>query len=105
MTARATFPTADAASPRPSARIGRVAELLDCDESDVRRMLRDGELEGHGKGIRGKRVYLDSVAAYQQSRTIAPKVPKHRLRAQRSSVSRAAQGGAVAALRKAGLLR
>lgn len=105
MTVRATFPTAEAATPRPSARVGRVAEILDCDPSDVRRMLRDGDLEGHGKGIRGKRVYLDSVAAYQEARTITPKAPKHRLRAQRSCVSRAAQGSAVAALRKAGLLR
>lgn len=105
MTVRATFPADEAAAPRRSARVATVAELLDCDPSDVRRMLRDGELEGHGKGIRGKRVYLDSVAAYQEARTIEPKMPKNRLRAQRSSVSRASHSASDLALRKAGILR
>lgn len=105
MTVRATFTDAEAASPRPSARVARVAEMLDCDPSDVRRMLRTGELQGHGKGIRGKRVYLDSVAAYQDARTIVPETPKNRLRAQRSAVSRASHAASVEALRKSGIIR
>jgi hypothetical protein len=105
MTARHTSLHAGSASPRPSARIGKVAELLDCDPSDVRRMLRTGELEGHCKGIRGKRVYLDSVAAYQDARAIVAEIPKNRLRAQRSAVSRASSAASDLALRKAGILR
>lgn len=91
-------------SPRPSAKVATVAQLLDCDESDVRRMLRDGDLQGHGKGIRGIRVFLDSVAAYQESRTLEPKPRKARLKARRSAVSRAAHARAEAALRDSGII-
>jgi len=94
--------------PRDSARIKRVAEILDCDESDVRRLLDTGALEGHRLGTRGVRVYLDSVAAYQERRAIAPRKARgagggHPL-PQRSAASRAAQARAEAELRASGIL-
>jgi hypothetical protein len=89
---------------RPSARVARVAGLLDCDESDVRRMLRSGELEGHSKGVRGKRVYLDSVATYQESRAIVPEVRGPAPTAKRITVSSAAHRAAAASLRESGIL-
>lgn len=54
-----------ASTPRPSAKVATVAELLDCHPGDVRRLVDRGELEAHGKGVRGVRVYLDSVRDYQ----------------------------------------
>ena len=53
---------------RPSARVARVAALLDMHDSDIRRMVKKGELEAHGKGVRGMRVYLDSVRDFQKRR-------------------------------------
>ncbi len=50
---------------RASARVATVAQLLDCHESDVRRLVLQGELECHRKGIRGIRIFLDSVRDYQ----------------------------------------
>lgn len=75
MTFRPALATDPAAYIRPSARVARVAELLDCHPGDVRRLLDDGELEAHGKGIRGIRVYLDSVRDYQdrQARPAKPR--------------------------------
>ncbi len=94
--------------PRDSARIARVAEILACDESDVRRLLDRGELQGFRHGIRGVRVYLDSVLAYQESRAIAPRKPRgaqpKRPPPQRTSASRAAQARAEAELRASGML-
>lgn len=93
--------------PRASARVGTVARLLDCDESQVRRLVREGLLESHGVGKRGVRVYLDSVAHYQSSRsgpkppardTAPPEKPKRA-----SPASRAAHAAAMAALRDVGL--
>jgi excisionase family DNA binding protein len=107
MTARLTLAPDSAAMVRQSARVARVAELLDLDESAVYRMVRTGELEGHGHGIRGVRVYLDSVAAWQASRDLASSQAaqsRAKLRAQRSAVSRAAQASALAELRKSGIL-
>jgi excisionase family DNA binding protein len=53
---------------RSSARVATVAKLLDCDQSQVRRFVRDGVLEAHRVGKRGLRIFLDSVAAYQEAR-------------------------------------
>ena len=54
-----------AAQVRPSARVKTVAKLLDCDPGCIWDLIHDGEVETHGKGKRGIRVYLDSVRAYQ----------------------------------------
>lgn len=59
-------------APRPSAKVARVAAILACDDSRVRKLVRAGELEAHRVGLRGIRVYLDSVAAYQDARPVAP---------------------------------
>lgn len=92
-----------ASAPRPSARVATVAELLDCDQGDVRRLVRSGELEAHGKGKRGIRVFLDSVRAYQdrQSRPAmtgpASLIHKPRARAAASTARfRAAMAGLAA---------
>jgi excisionase family DNA binding protein len=58
---------------RASGRIKRIAALLDCDESQVRRLISAGELEAHGIGRRGVRVYLDSLEAYRLRHSILPR--------------------------------
>jgi excisionase family DNA binding protein len=63
-------------TPRQSVRVARVAELLDCTEGEVRGLIDRGEIEAHGFGIRGVRVFLDSVAEYQALRARAPKDEK-----------------------------
>jgi excisionase family DNA binding protein len=96
-----------ALSPRPSARVATVAELLDCDETTIRRMIQKGQLQAHGTGKRGIRVYLDSVTAYQEARPVAAsraEADRKRIRAQRSSVGRAAHADAIAQLQKSGIL-
>lgn len=59
---------ADASGIRRSVRVGTAARDLDIDERDVRQLLKDGALEGHMKGKRGVRVYVDSIAAWQGAR-------------------------------------
>lgn len=58
--------------PRPVARVATVAAMLDCEPGDIRKMVRTGELEAHGKGVRGIRIYLDSVRAYQERKAVLP---------------------------------
>ena len=64
---------------RPSARVAAVAKLLDCHPTDIRRLVNAGELEAHRKGVRGIRVFLDSVQQYQQRRTCLPKAARRAL--------------------------
>jgi excisionase family DNA binding protein len=86
-----------------------VACILECDPSDVRRLLDSGEIEGHRIGKRGVRVYLDSVAAYQArearrarvTRAPVPDAPPPPRLMPRAS--QAAHKAAVAALRAAGI--
>lgn len=92
--------------PRPSAKVRTVAAILDAHESDIRRMVDDGTLEAHGKGKRGVRVYLDSVADYQARKARGPRrqaqaaeLPKARRR-----VHLAAHSAAVERLRARGLM-
>lgn len=93
---------------RPSRRVATICDMLDCDESQVRRLLDKGEIEGHGLGSRGLRVYLDSVAAYQSrkareakgERESGGKPPERRL----SGAGLAAHRSAVAELQKEGLM-
>lgn len=53
------------ADERASARVKHVAALLDCDDSQIRRLIDSGDLEAHRIGKRGIRVYLDSVDEYR----------------------------------------
>jgi hypothetical protein len=55
-----------AAASRPSWRVKRVAATLDCDGHTVRDLVRAGQLEAHGIGKRGLRIFADSVRAYQE---------------------------------------
>lgn len=89
--------------PRPSAKIARVAELLDCDESEVRRLVDAGELEAHGIGKRGVRVFLDSVGDYQAKKHRPAKRPGDK-RPKPRPATRAAHIAAEAELRKTGIL-
>lgn len=103
MNLRAITAIDPASTPRPSARVARVAELLDCDERKVRRLIDDGDLETHGLGIRGLRVYLDSVADYQADRPRQAKSPVDKPLKPRA-IDRAAQAFAEQELRKSGIL-
>lgn len=106
MTLRPHIALDPADAPRPSARVATVAELLDCDEGDVRRLIRQGEIEAHGKGIRGVRVFLDSVRAYQdrQAKPLPPrsKAVVHKPKP-RSAASTASFRAAMAGLKAKGL--
>jgi excisionase family DNA binding protein len=75
MSAPPAFPEPPA-NVRPSARVAAVAELLDCHPTDIRRLVDNGELEAHRKGVRGIRVFLDSVRHYQERRTCLPKTAR-----------------------------
>lgn len=92
-------------APRPSSRVRNVAVMLDADESQVRRLIKDGELKTHCMGKRGVRIYLDSVADYQRRKAreaaMAPEKPTVR---RRRAVTTAAHKQALAQLRAAGLL-
>lgn len=103
MNVRAHIATDPAVTPRPSARVARVAELLDCDERKVRRLIDLGELETHGLGVRGLRVFLDSIADYQAGR---PRPIKNAIAksAKPRAIDRAAQTFAELELRKSGIL-
>lgn len=100
----------DAVEPeiRPSARVSTVAKLLDETPSQIRRMIAARQLEAHGTGVRGVRVFLDSVAAMQARRAKggqespgkgAPAQPKPRSRA-----TQAAHRQAVGHLQALGLM-
>lgn len=94
------------ALPRPSARVATVAGMLDCHPGDVRRLIDQGEIEAHGKGVRGIRVFLDSVRAYQerQAKPMPAKAPAliHKPQAP-APASTAAFRAAMAGLRAKGL--
>ena len=95
-----------AALVRPSKRIAWVAEALDCDDDQVRALLDSGELQGHGIGKRGVRVFVDSVTAYQERHARAAKKPAKSLdqTARRpTAASRAAHNAAIAELQRNGL--
>lgn len=95
-----------AALPRPSARVATVAKILECDPSDVRRMIRKGDLEAHVKGVRGVRVFLDSVADYQARLTIKPSAERtviHKSKP-RSAPSTAAFRAAMAGAKAKGIV-
>lgn len=96
-----------ASAPRPSAKVATVARDLDLHPSQVRRLVADGELEAHGHGKRGKRVYLDSVRDYQDRQTKAverlPGAVIHKAKT-RAPASSAAFRAAMAGLEAKGLV-
>ena len=105
MTLRPAIALDPGAYVRQSARVATVAGLLDCHPGDVRRLVDAGELEAHGKGVRGVRVYLDSVTDYQERRARPAKANQqviHKPKA-RAAASTAAFRAAMAGLQAKGL--
>lgn len=98
----------DSPAPRASARVGAVAAMLDCADSQIRRLVQAGALEAFTIGKRGVRIYLDSVAAYQerQAQPEAGRAPGRRRTAapDRRQASTAAHNSSEAELRAAGYL-
>ena len=71
------FPQPNAwATVRPSAKVSTIAGLLDCHPCDIRRLVDAGELQAHTKGTRGVRVFLDSVAEYQERQARTPRLTR-----------------------------
>jgi hypothetical protein len=93
--------------PLPAARVAAVAEILACDQSDVRRLLKRGEMEGHRQGVRSVRIFLHSVRAYQDRNRILPsrraeaEAPRKERPAPASS---AAHQAAIASLHQKGVI-
>lgn len=88
---------------RRSARVSTVARILDCDESQIRRLIRAGTLEAHRIGKRGLRVFLDSVVAYQEARAEPSRLDRQMSR-QKRVAARSSHLAALAKLRARGLL-
>ncbi len=92
---------------RHSARVKTVAAILDQDESQVRRLIAKGDLEGHRTGKRGVRIYLDSVRRYQERNRIDPnksRTEKGLAKSPRARNCAAAHQTAMAKLRARGLV-
>jgi hypothetical protein len=94
-------------APRRSGKVKAVAEILDMAQSHVRQLIESGELETHGVGKRGVRVYLDSVADYQQRKARTYAQPPLRRPPERKPkpASLAAHRAALASLKAAGCLK
>ena len=88
---------------RPSARVSKIAELLDCDETQVRRLVSSGQLQSHRIGKRGLRIYLDSVVEYQEWRTNSLNPRSEERKAARSMV-RSSHKAAIDKLKRRGLM-
>jgi excisionase family DNA binding protein len=104
MTAR-PHPTDATPRPRQSVKVATVAAMLECDDSTVRRLVRDGQLQAHRTGKRGIRVYLDGVATYQAAHDVIP-LPRNgrEIRAKRAQRTRAKTTASMAVLRDLGLV-
>jgi excisionase family DNA binding protein len=85
-------------------RIKTAAELLDCEETIIRRLLKKGELRGFHLG-RGVRVLVQSIEEYQQRQALPlpdePPPPKPRRQTRRETIE---HQKAMEFLRKAGVL-
>jgi hypothetical protein len=92
-------------APRRSARVATVAADLDMHPSEIRKMIAAGELESHGKGVRGIRVYLDSVARWQErrDRPVTPQKGRIAHKNRPAAASTAAYRAALAGLQAKGL--
>lgn len=86
---------------RPSIKVSTAANLIDCIQSQVRRLYYSGELEGHRVGKRGIRIYVDSLRAYQAHGAIG--TPPQRKPPERKKAS-IAHSLSMESLRKAGCL-
>lgn len=92
---------------RPSARPAVAAQLLDTHVSVIYKLVQSGELEGHGLGQRGVRVYLDSIRSYQERNRLGKHSPSPQDRQKASKIKPwrgHAQKEAEAYLRDAGVL-
>lgn len=90
---------------RRSLRVAKVADLLDTEPSQIRKLLKAGELDGHRIGKRGLRVYVDSIEAYQQRNQVgaAAAPPTSLSRPHHKRGPSAAARAALASLRVAGI--
>ncbi len=57
----------------PSCTVKDAASLLSMPTSEVYQAVHAGDLRGHRVGKRGIRIYVRSIAEYQESRSIAPR--------------------------------
>lgn len=89
--------------PRESISVQRVAKILGCHDSEVRKLVADGDLQGWTLGKRSIRIFLDSVTSYQQ-RQLRPATAKTQAApaAKRRTVTNAAHENAMRRLRVAG---
>lgn len=90
---------------RPAAKISTVAEMLEVDHSVVRKMINRGELQAFRLGKRAIRVFLDSVAAYQEGQFIKSQPEIREERRRRRIANTAAHRRAMADLRRAGFIK
>jgi excisionase family DNA binding protein len=90
--------------PDRSLKVSQAAELLACDDSEVRRLLKKGELRGHTIGTRGVRVLLSSLNDYRQRQAIVPQKEASRELKQRRRQRSKRSEESTAFLRKLGLL-
>ncbi|MGY0791838.1 hypothetical protein ACW7BJ_20925 [Azospirillum argentinense] len=56
--------------------------MLDADEWHIRKLLKDGELQGHRLGKRGVRILVSSIEDYRNRNRIVPTAPAPRQRKQ-----------------------
>ncbi len=93
---------------RPSISIRRAAEAVDCDISTIYRALKSGALQGHRLGTWRRRVFVDSLNAWQQSGMQTTPAPTSGQGRERSPAGRAhnhaAHKAALARLRADGFL-
>lgn len=104
MTARAVI--SGGGAPREAGRVCDVMKILAADESQVRRLVKDGELESFRIGKRGVRIYLDTVADYQARRNnpAKPVDRTQKARTERKAATSAALRSAMAELRAEGVI-
>lgn len=84
---------------RRSVSLETAAEWLDTTAETIARMVARGELAGHYLR-RQRRVYVDSIVAYQDGHAIAPKAPPAPVAVKRRH---AAETAAAAALKQFGI--
>lgn len=80
--------------------VAMAADVLSVDASTIRKLLKSGDLRGHRVGTRrgGVRVFVASIAAYQQANIIGVEAPKPRAPATRRPAATAAHREALATL-------
>jgi len=71
-----------------SVRVSTAAAMLDCDDSTVRKLAKDGELEWHRLGRRGVRIYLSSIEEYRIRMTAPTPAERRQTRKARQAPSK-----------------